>query len=168
MNAAQQHDVDFYSWTQEQAAILRTLSRESNLLDIDNLAEEIEDMGRAEINAISSLLNQTLAHLIKIAIDPEAQSASHWFNEIITFQSNAVLTFSPGLRQRLDLQKIWKVASNGAIRSLERFGVAIPVLPESCPLTLDQLLDSEFDPDSAVRTITSAIQQSNSNDCGRR
>lgn len=45
MTPSQQHDTDFYRWTQDQAALLRALPRSSNHLDIDNLAEEIEAMG---------------------------------------------------------------------------------------------------------------------------
>ena len=158
MSTSQQHDVDFYQWTQEQAALLRAMPCDSSPLDLDNLAEEIEDMGRDEIREISSLLRQTITHLLKIAIDPNTASAEHWFEEIITFQGDAVLAFSPGLKQRLDLEKVWRVACNGATRSLEKHGVAVPPLPESCPLSLDDLLDPEFDPDKAVKTFAAAIQ----------
>ena len=98
MGVGDQHDVDFYRWTQEQAAQLRANPCNPCLLDLDNLAEEIADMGRGEIREISSLLHQTLAHLLKIALNPEAHSVDHWFNEVLTFQGDAVITFSPALR----------------------------------------------------------------------
>jgi Domain of unknown function DUF29 len=158
MGSSQRHDVDFYQWTQEQAALLRAMSRDSCPLDLDNLAEEIEDMGRDEIREISGLLRQTITHLLKIITDPNAASAERWFDEIITFQGDAVLAFSPGLKQRLELEKIWRVACNGATRSLEKHGVAVPPLPENCPLSLDELLDPEFDPDKAAKTFAAAIQ----------
>jgi hypothetical protein len=50
---------------------------------------------------------------LKLAIEPDSQSASHWFDEIVTFQGDAVLAFSPGLMQRLDLEK------SGASRATE-------------------------------------------------
>jgi hypothetical protein len=158
MGTSQQHDIDFYQWTQEQAALLRTMSRDSCPLDLDNLAEEIEDMGRDEIRELSNLLRQTMTHLLKIVIDPNTASAAHWFDEIITFQGDAVLAFSPGLKQRIDLEKIWRVACNGATRSLEKHGVAVPLLPENCPLSLDDLLGPEFDPDKAAKSLDAAIQ----------
>jgi hypothetical protein len=158
MGTSQQHDVDFYQWTQEQAALLRAMSCDSCPLDLDNLAEEIEDMGRDEIRELSSLMRQTITHLLKIVIDPNTASAAPWFDEIITFQGDAVLAFSPGLKQRLDLEKIWRVACNGATRSLEKHGVAVPPLPENCPLSLDDLLDPEFDPDKAAKSLGAAIQ----------
>lgn len=153
MAPSQQHDTDFYSWTQEQAALLRALPRGSNRLDIDNLAEEIEDMGRAEIKEISSLLRQILTHLVKIAVDREARSAAHWVTEVSGFQSDAVLAYSPGLKQRLDLPKIWKLAKRNATDSLGEYGIAVPPLPEECPLTLDQLLDPDFSPREAAAIL---------------
>jgi hypothetical protein len=155
---ASKHDSDFYGWTQEQAGILRETPAEDTRLDIANLAEEIEDMGRAEILAISSLLRQTVIHLLKLAIEPDSPSVDHWFDEIVTFQGDAVLAFSPGLKQRLDLEKIWRVACNGATRYLERHGVVVPQLPASCPFSLDDLLDPEFDPETATQTLSTAIQ----------
>ena len=157
MTPSQQHDTDFYRWTQDQAALLRALPRSSNRLDIDNLAEEIEDMGRAEIKEISSLLRQTLVHLVKIAFDPEAPSVAHWVGEASGFQGDAVLAYSPGLRQRLDLPKIWRVAKRNATDSLAESGVAVPPLPDECPLSLDQLLDLDFSPrESAAVVLASA------------
>ena len=158
MGGAHRHDVDFYGWTQEQASLLRAGPSDARLLDLDNLAEEVEDMGRSEIREVASLLRQTLLHLIKIAITPDAVDANHWFDEVVAFQGDAVLAFSPGLRQRVDLQAIWKLARNGAIQSLERSGVSVPLLPESCPLTLDELLDAEFDVTHAVKVISDNIQ----------
>tara|TARA_R100001086_G_scaffold97214_1_gene48367 strand:+ start:1716 stop:2264 length:549 start_codon:yes stop_codon:yes gene_type:complete len=166
MAPSQQHDTDFYSWTQDQAALLRALPRGSNLLDIDNIAEEIEDMGRAEIKEISSLLRQTLVHLVKIACDPEAPSVAHWVGEASGFQGDAVLANSPGLRQRLDLPKIWSVAKRNATDSLAEYGVVVPPLPEECPLTLDQLLDANFSPREAAAEV-SACTHSDDTDQGR-
>jgi hypothetical protein len=115
-------------------------------------------MGRDEIREISSLLGQTMTPLLKIVIDSNTASAAHWFDEIISFQGDAVLAFSPGLKQRLDLEKIWRVACNGATRSLQKHGVAVPPLPENCPLSLDDLLDPQFDPDKTAKSLDAAIQ----------
>lgn len=162
MTPSQQHDTDFYSWTQDQAALLRALPRGSNSLDIENLADEIEDMGRAEIKEISSLLRQTLAHLVKIAFDPEAPSVAQRVNEASGFQGDAVLAVSPGLRQRLDLPKIWKLAQRNAVDGLGEHGIKLPSLPEECPLTLDQLLDPGFSPRAAAAAVAAGASPENS------
>jgi hypothetical protein len=154
----QRHDVDFYRWTQEQAALLRGMSRDTCPLDLDNLAEEIEALGRAEIRINSSLLHRVVVRLLKSVIDPDTPSDEPLFEETVASQGDAVLAFSPGLKQRIDLEKIWRAACNGAIRSMEKRGVTIPALPANCPLTLDELLDPEFDPDKAAKTLATALQ----------
>ncbi|MBC8130211.1 MAG: DUF29 domain-containing protein [Rhizobiaceae bacterium] len=166
MTPSQQHETDFYRWTQDQAALLRALPRSSNLLDIENLAEEIEDIGRAEITEISSLLRQTLTHLVKIAVDQEGPSVAHWVSEASGFQSDAVLAYSPGLKQRLDLSKIWKLAKRNAADSLAEYRIAVPPLPEECPLTLEQLLDAEFSPRAAA-ALVAKVTSSDDTDHGR-
>lgn len=168
MVEASEHDVDFCGWTEKQAALLRAKPRDLSLLDFDDLAEEIEDMGRSEIRAVSSLLHQTLAHLLKLAISPDGNVADHRFREVLAFQGSASIDCSPGLRQRLDLPQIWRVACNGATRELRRYGIAVPPLPSECPLTLDQLLDSDFDPDAAIEAIASQIAAAPAVACGRR
>jgi hypothetical protein len=66
--------------------------------------------------------------------------------------------YSPGLRQRIDLEKIWRVACNRASRSLTKHGVVVPQLPSTCPFSLDDLLDPEFDPETATQTLSIALQ----------
>jgi Domain of unknown function DUF29 len=57
------YEQDFYAWTQEQTQFLR--SGQWQLIDIQNLAEEIEDMGRAEKRELESRLEILLMHLLK-------------------------------------------------------------------------------------------------------
>ncbi|MET0970217.1 MAG: DUF29 domain-containing protein [Tardiphaga sp.] len=155
---AARHDSDFYGWTREQAAILRKMPHVDLRLDVENLAEEIEDMGRAEILKVTGLLRQTLVHLLKMAIEPNSRAIEHWFDETVSFQGDAALTITPGLRQRIELEKIWRVACNGAARLLEKRGVTVPQLPSTCPFTLDELLDEAFDPERSVLALSDAIE----------
>jgi hypothetical protein len=48
------YDEDFYAWTQYQAVVLRTLATSDNRFDREHLAEEIEDLGNSERNAMRS------------------------------------------------------------------------------------------------------------------
>lgn len=62
------YDDDIVSWTEQQAAASRALARRpdlSKMLDWENVAEEIESVGRSQVQAVDSLLVQTLAHLLK-------------------------------------------------------------------------------------------------------
>jgi len=60
------YDADFYAWTQEQAELLRRLPAVSNRLDVELIAEEIEDLGRSELHAVQSLCEHIIEHLLKL------------------------------------------------------------------------------------------------------
>jgi hypothetical protein len=64
------YNQDFYTWTSEQARYLRE-GRLSEL-DIENLAEELEDMGQGRERALKSQLVRLLAHLLKWHYQPES------------------------------------------------------------------------------------------------
>ena len=153
------YDADFYLWSQEQADLLRALPR-SNALDIDNLAEEVEDMGRAELNKVASLLVQVLVHLVKLALEPETPARGHWIEESLTFQADARRAFSPGMCQRLDLEDIWHDAARLALAARAEAGRPPGVmLPQSCPLSLDALLARDFDYAAASAAVAAALPQ---------
>ena len=113
------YDEDFYLWTQEQAAALRGMSR-SNLLDVEHLAEEVEDLGRSQLNKVRSLLRLILLHLIKLALEPDGPADRHWRSEILAFADDARDAYSPGMRQLLDLQELWRKAVSATGRPGER------------------------------------------------
>lgn len=57
------YEADFYAWTAQQAAAIR--ARQWERLDIENLAEEIESLGRAERRELESRLAILVGHLLK-------------------------------------------------------------------------------------------------------
>jgi hypothetical protein len=63
---AEPYDEDFYAWTQAQAKALRTHFRGDNRLDVEHLAEEVEDLGSSELQAIESFVEQIIAQLLKL------------------------------------------------------------------------------------------------------
>jgi len=155
---ARTYDLDFVEWTEQQAAALRARPLDVNALDAERLAEEIEDMGREHIRKVSSFLMQMLVHLLKLHLDQSSPSAQKWFNEALRFQAKAVLALSPGIKQRLDIGKIWRLAKSGATLKLEQYDVTVPDLPQNCPLSLDEMLRENFDPHEALKTIAAAIK----------
>ena len=154
---APSHDTEFFEWTQQQSAVLRSHPLDCGELDTEKLAEEIEDMGLEQIRKTSSFLVQMLVHLLKLHLEPNAPSAQHWFEEALRFQADAVLAFSPGIEQRLDLEKIWKLAKKGAASKLAQYMVPVPELPDECPLSLDVMLDVDFDANIALQAIAAAV-----------
>jgi Domain of unknown function DUF29 len=57
------YETDFYAWVTEQAGHLRAKRWEA--LDLDNLIEELDTLGRSERNALWSHLRILLVHLLK-------------------------------------------------------------------------------------------------------
>lgn len=137
------YHTDFYAWTQEQSALIRA----GKLADIDleHLAEEIEDMGKSEKRALESRLEVLLMHLLKWQFQPAYRGKS-WK---ITIKEQRIrllehLQENPSLTSTLEqgVDKAYKLAVLGAEREtgLESF-------PASCPYSIEQLFDSEFFPD---------------------
>ena len=69
------YEQDFHLWLAQQAALLR----EGHLheLDVANLLDEIEDMGRSAKNAIKNNLLVLLTHLLPMS-DPADGTAQSW------------------------------------------------------------------------------------------
>src|SRR6185503_17055659 len=68
------YDEDFFAWTEEQARLLR--AGEFSRLDIENLGEEIEDMGRSIRRELRNRLALLTMHLLKWRYQPGHQSPS--------------------------------------------------------------------------------------------
>ena len=156
------YDDDIVTWAEEQAAALRALGARSDLsnaVDWENVAEEIEGVGRSHIRAVQSLLIQVLAHLLKRASAAVAPASLHWREEITTFQITALTTYEPSMRQRLRWDKIWTSALAAAEAGLLPYGNALlPGLPKTCPFNADELLSEDFDVDRALRVIAASIR----------
>lgn len=67
------YDTDFVTWTNQQAAVLRSMPVNAGL-DIENLVDEVEGLGRSAIADLSTAIRQVLTGLIRRAIDPAAVS----------------------------------------------------------------------------------------------
>lgn len=157
------YDEDFYAWTQRQAELLRALdSRAAKLpddLDTDHLAEEIADLGKAELRGATSLILQIFIHLIKAASDPSFQAVPHWRTEVKTFQKELLRYFEPSMRQRINLENLWEDALDLAASALsEQNAVLAPTLQEACPFTLDDLTGRHFDANKALLRLTGSSE----------
>lgn len=135
------YDRDALAWSERQAALLRRVARGERVNDVDwdHVVEEIEDVGLSELHAVESYLERLLAHLLKLRGWPELETGDHWRGEIVTFQAGAARRFAPSMRQRIDLEGLYRTA----VQQIEprRYG-GRPTLapPAACPVTLDQLL----------------------------
>jgi hypothetical protein len=136
------YDSDFAKWTARMAELLR----EGRLgeVDLEHVAEEIEDLGKRDRWAVYSQMLRLLLHQIKRRIQPERESAS-WRRSIVNSQERIAhrLKDSPSLVGYLEqeLPDLYRRAVRGA---LFETGVTAANLPEQCPFTLGQLL-GQFD-----------------------
>ena len=130
------YDTDILQWSEQQAELLRR--RASNALDWDNLAEEIEDVGRSQLRAVESHLVQALLHDLKAEAWPLSRDVPHWRADARGQRDDARSAFTPSMRQRLDVTELYR----RALRRLPDVIDDVPPLPvpQACPVTLDELL----------------------------
>ena len=114
-----------------------------NELDIENVAEEIESVGRSELAAVESYIALILLHIIKLLAEPDVVSAGHWRSEIGGFHNNLKRRYSSSMRQRINVDEIWSDA-----REELRLGYGgteadvVARLADKCPVVLE-LIRSE-------------------------
>lgn len=140
------YDRDILIWSERQAELLRRLAvgeRVNDAVDWTNLIEEVESVGRSELHACESLLRQALAHALKLQGWPSSRAASHWRGEISGFLSDARRNFTPSMRQRIDLDKLYVDALQEMRDRSDDTGQPLP-LTQACPFTLDDLLSGRF------------------------
>src|SRR5207244_7379218 len=100
--AARLYDEDFVRWSEEQSRALREAARfPTNLpLDWENLAEEIESLGRSQRHELRSRIAVILEHLLKLAHSPATDPRRGWMETITRERSEIelLLNDSPSLR----------------------------------------------------------------------
>lgn len=150
MDVSALHDEDGHAWALQQAALLRRLATSGlpvpNDLDLQNVAEEIEDLGNEQRFQVEGNLRQALVHLIKLACQPDDQAVLHWSLECRAFLDGALERFRPSMRRLLDMDALWRKACRRVDYEARLNRVDVPMLPDAMPFTLDELLDPDADP----------------------
>jgi hypothetical protein len=138
------YEEDFFAWTKRTASLLR--ARRFSDLDVEHLAEEIEDMGKRDRRELDSRVRVLLAHLLKWQLQPARQSRS-WKATIVAQRAEIddLLRDSPSLRSRVgsELERNYGVA---VARAAAETGAARDRFPTRCPWSARQLLDPRFHP----------------------
>ncbi|WP_422134183.1 MULTISPECIES: DUF29 domain-containing protein [unclassified Endozoicomonas] len=140
------YDTDFYSWTQRQAKLIR----EGRLaeLDLENILEEIESMGRSDYRALQSRLEILYMHLLKWKYQPEKRQMGHSWERTIREQrkqARRILQDSPGLKNKIDA--MLPVAYKRAVEdATEETGLSPSTFPKERPWSYEQAMSPEFWP----------------------
>lgn len=147
--AKTEYDIDFYVWTQAQAKALRV--KAWDVLDIEHLAAEIEDLGKEQRHALASHLRLLLLHLLEWAYQAERRGES-WRHSINNARAeiDGRLAMSPSLRRDLPTFLGW-ACPRARCAAADETGLARTTFPETCPWSLEQLLNDEFLPERLER-----------------
>ena len=163
MDRAALYDEDIYAWSQHQAAVLRRMAANPaalpNDLDLERVAEEIEEVGNEQRFGAESNMIQAFTYLIKLVALPDAGAARHWTKEADAFLANAERRWRPSMARAVDLDKLWRHARRRATRDLEIDGHTPPPLPKECPFGLEELVGGEADPRDLAARLVAALGQ---------
>lgn len=135
------YDTDVVEWSERQARLLRGLAARqpsNELPDWDNIIEEVESVGRSQVDAVESLLTQAFLHELKVAAWPTSRDLLHWKAEARLFRRLARRKYTSSMRQKLDVTTLYGDALTGLPDAMDD-QPGLPV-PQSCPVTLDELL----------------------------
>ncbi len=139
------YERDVIVWSREQAALLRT--GDFSRLDIEHIADEIEDVGKSEQNELTNRTAILLAHLLKWKYQPERRSRS-WLNTI-NEQRRKIhrrLVKTPSLKTEFNSDDWLSDAWFDALSHLF-LETTLADLPTQCLWTREQILEVEFLPD---------------------
>jgi len=144
---------DTFTWSIQQAECLRRLraGERVNDLDWDNIIEEIESVGRSQVDAVRSHLIQAVAHLLKIHAWPDNPSAGGWRHDAVVFLAEAQDRYRPSMAGAVDLPGVYR-------RALKRLDPAsFPAPPLPLPADADIPLAALEDEDFTVDALAAAL-----------
>ena len=142
------YETDFYQWTQQQADLLRQGALSA--IDVENLIEEIDDMGASNRRSLSSFLELVIMHLLKWQYQPQRRGTS--WQTSISKGRNAIertLEYSPSLNRQLPDMIVAEYRRARKEASLET-GLPLTMFPDQCPFTAEQIT-GDYWPDDVKR-----------------
>jgi Domain of unknown function DUF29 len=138
------YEEDFLAWTEQQAALVRAGRLDE--LDLDNLAEELDTMGRSEWGELENRLEVLLMHMLKWDHQPARRSRS--WQGTMREQRNAIrrlMRRSPSLKRDLE-DTIADVYPDALGRAVAETGPSAATFPDRLPYSVAQVLEPEIEP----------------------
>nr|MDZ8283802.1 DUF29 domain-containing protein [Nostoc sp. ChiSLP01] len=138
------YEQDFYLWIQTTAQLLK--QKNFTQLDLENLIEEIETMGRSEKKALRSNLEVVLMHLLKYKYQAEKRSGS-WRATIREHRKRLkeALEESPSLKPYF-VEVFKQCYDDARLLAADETELDVAIFPEQSPFTPEQVLDADFLP----------------------
>ena len=153
---------DYYAWSQREAKELRRLLREraNTRLDLANLAEEVESLGRSDLRRVKGQLRRVIEHLLKLQFSPAVEPRDGWLESVLDARQDIDDYLTPAMRPEIeaDLAADYAKARAKAEQALQRHreDEAAASLPTTLPYSLAQLLDPDWLPASDNRASTTS------------
>ncbi len=140
------YSTDFSTWISQTAQLLR--ERRWHDIDVANLIDEVEDLGKSERRAIDSQLTRLLLHLLKWQYQPQRRSDS-WLDSITDARTQIDLAIkdSPSLKgyPAEQLEESYRRARRQAAIQTK---LEIAAFPETCQYSLDLVLTEDWLPEA--------------------
>jgi Domain of unknown function DUF29 len=146
------YQTDYYAWTKQQAAELRAMAaaRVDSKLDLENLAEEVESLGRSDLNTVRSQVRRIIEHLLKLEYSPASEPRIDWRDSVAQARDEIEdhITASMFPDVAADLDKLFGRARRNAASGLVRHGEreAARALPTDCPYSFAQIITQDWYP----------------------
>jgi len=143
----QSYETDVIAWANEQAALIR--AGRFNMLDLEHIADEIEDVGKSEQRELESRMAVLLAHLVKWQYQPDRRGNS-WRHTITEQRKRVVQRIQKTPSLKVDLNNldwwsgVWVDALDIATRDT---GFFYERFPEECPWDYMQITNTDFWPE---------------------
>lgn len=139
------YDKDFYQWAMKNAELMRQ-GRLSEI-DVENIAEELESMGKSQKRELIHRLAVLMMHLLKWQYQPQNRGRS--WKGTVTEQRNELdllIEDSPSLKHGIEpsMEKAYKLA---LVKFENETGISKKHLPDSCSFTFEQVMDNDFWPE---------------------
>lgn len=140
------YEQDFYAWANEQAALLR--AGKLAAADIENIAEEIESLGKSEKRELFSRLAVLLQYLVKWRFQPDRRGAS-WEATIIIQRRELEdhLADNPSLRAKLP-EAVARAYGNAIVLAAGETALPRSTFPAECPWSVEQIMAQDFWPET--------------------
>jgi hypothetical protein len=138
------YEQDFYLWLQTNINLLK----EGNFaeIDLENLLEELESMGRSDKNALKSNLRILLMHLLKYKYQPEKRTNS-WQYTITEHRIRLEDTFKTSPSLYRFFEDIFNESYQYARKlAADETGLSIQIFPLESPFTKEEVLNPDFLP----------------------
>ncbi|NET00915.1 MAG: DUF29 domain-containing protein [Sphaerospermopsis sp. SIO1G2] len=142
-NLKELYEIDDYLWIEATIKLLK--EKKFNELDLENLIEELEDLGRERKNKIESLLRQIIIHLLLLEYWSKEYeyNAAHWKAEITEFRFQIKGILTKNLQNYL-VSRFELIYENSL--KYTKTKTELNTLPQKCPYSLEQLLDEDWFP----------------------